>query len=107
MTNARTRRQIGTTAPRNRVTKKNTNVGDLPAGSGRARATRGGATTAAAGRPTAAYQHNQTDLEFVQAQGREIKGGALTGTTRRALAGPRTRWSSRPWKSRTKDSTTD
>jgi hypothetical protein len=81
MTNARTRRQIGTTAPRNRVTKKNTNVGDLPAGSGRARATRGGATTAAAGRPTAAYQHNQTDLEFVQAQGREIKGGALTGTT--------------------------
>ena len=37
--------------------------------------------TLAAGRQTAAYQHNQTDLEFVRAQAREIKGGALTGTT--------------------------
>ena len=62
-------------------TRKNTNVGDLPARSGRARATKGGATIAAAGPQTAAYQHNQTDLEFVRAQAREIKGGALTGTT--------------------------
>jgi hypothetical protein len=76
------RRQIATTAPRNRGTKqKNTNVGDLPARRDRAWATKGGATIAAAGRQTAAYQHNQTDLEFVRAQAREIKGGALTGTT--------------------------
>ena len=61
------------------MTKKKTNVGDLPARSDRARATKGGATIAAAGRQTAAYQHNQTDLEFVRAQAREIKGGALTG----------------------------
>ena len=80
MTNTRMRRQIGTTAPRNRGTK-NTNVGDLPARSNRTRATKGGATVAAAGRQTAAYQHNQTDLEFVRAQAREIKGGALTGAT--------------------------
>jgi hypothetical protein len=64
----------------NRRTKKNTNVGDLPA-SDRARATKGGATVAAAGQQTAAYQHNQTDLEFIRAQAREIKGGALIGTT--------------------------
>jgi hypothetical protein len=62
----------------NRGTTKNTNVGDLPATSNRARAAKGGAT---AGRQTAAYQHNQTDLEFIRAQAREIKGGALTGTT--------------------------
>ena len=62
-------------------TRKNTNVGDLPARSDRARATKGGATIAAAGRQTAAYQHDQTDLGFVRAQAREIKGGALTGPT--------------------------
>ena len=54
---------------------------DLPARSDRTRATKGGATIAAAGQQTAAYQHNQTDLEFIRAQAREIKGGALTGTT--------------------------
>lgn len=54
---------------------------DLQARSDRTRATRGGATITAAGRQTAAYQHNQTDLEFVRAQAREIKGGAVMGTT--------------------------
>jgi hypothetical protein len=81
MTNTSRPRQNGTPDPRNRSAKKKTNVDDLPARADRTGAASGGVTIAPDGGPTAVYQHNQTDLEFVRARAGDIKGGAITGPT--------------------------
>jgi hypothetical protein len=46
--------------------KRPAKLGDLPAMTGGTRSTRGGSTIASVRPRTAAYQHNQTDLEFVR-----------------------------------------